>query len=759
MFTGLAAAAGLLCAQTAVTPAAADALLKRNCSGCHNDRLKSGAFSVQGLEAGEVPRDTRAWEKILRKVRTGEMPPVGLPRPDAATMHAFVHWMEGQLDRHALARPNPGTPAIHRLNRAEYTNAIRDLFALDLDHGASLPADDSGYGFDNIGDVLTVSPLHMEKYLTTARRVTRLAIGTAKASPAIERYNVPRGQSNNDLEGLPPHVRSGILVRRYFPVDAEYSILVRVRGNAAPNMPAPYLDIRLDGKRVQLIEVRVDSAEEKQYTRNQEVRLKIAAGMHEVGAGFLNEYARLEGGVIGVRRGAPAPQFSQMSIEYLQVGGPFNPSGPGETESRKRVFLCRPGAGEAEEPCARKIFSALARLAYRRPVGAADLDPLMKLFAEGRKDGGTFEAGVELGLRAMLVSPNFLYRLERSQGVAGSVHRVSDLELASRLSFFLWSSIPDEELLRLAEQNKLRPALTAQVKRMLADEKSKALVENFAGQWLHLRNVRDWKPDPDKYKEFDEPLRAALQKETELFFDSILREDRSILEFLSADYTFVNDRLARHYGLTGVRGNYYRRVALQDPNRGGILTQGAILTVTSYPTRTSPVLRGKWILENVLGAPPPPPPPDVPTLEDKADFSAKGLRAALEKHRENAACASCHARLDPLGFALENYDAIGKFRAEEGGAAIDASGAMPNGSIVNGPGDLKKILLERRDDFVECLAEKMLTYAIGRGLQHFDLPAVRQIRRETARNEYRFSALVSAIVNSVPFQMRRTPDK
>ncbi|MBL8222952.1 MAG: DUF1592 domain-containing protein, partial [Bryobacterales bacterium] len=442
------------------------------------------------------------------------------------------------------------------MNRAEYTNAIRDLFALDLDHGGSLPADDSGYGFDNIGDVLTVSPLHMEKYLTTARRVTRLAIGTAKASPAIERYNVPRGQTNNDLEALPPNLRSGILVRRYFPVDAEYSILVRVRGNPAPNVPAPHLDIRLDGKRVQLVEVNIDTAEEKQYTRNQEVRLKIAAGMHEVGAGFLNEYARMETGVVSARRGPPAPQFTPVSIEYLQVGGPFQPSGPGETESRKRVFLCRPGEGEAEEPCARKILSALARRAYRRPVSAADIDPLMKLFASGRKDGGTFDAGIELGLRAMLVSPNFLYRLERSpkNSSPGSAHRVSDLELASRLSFFLWSSIPDDELLHLAEQNKLRPALTAQVKRMLADAKSKALVDNFAGQWLHLRNVRDWKPDPDKYKDFDEPLRIALQKETEMFFDFILREDRSVLEFLSADYTFVNDRLARHYGLNGVRG-------------------------------------------------------------------------------------------------------------------------------------------------------------------------------------------------------------
>lgn len=750
-----------MCAQTPFAPGSADTLLKRNCLGCHNDKLKTGSFSISNVQAEEVAKDTRSWEKILRKVRTGEMPPAGLPRPDVTTISNFVGWMEGQLDRQALAKPNPGTPAIHRLNRAEYTNAVRDLLALDLDHGSGLPADDSGYGFDNIGDVLTVSPLHMEKYLSTARRVSRMAIGTAKASSAIERYPVARGQVNNDLDALPLNERGGVVVRHYFPVDAEYSILVRVRGNPSPSMPHPQLDVRLDGKRVQLFDVQVDTAEEKQYTRNQEIRLKIPAGMHEVGAGFLNEYAQLEGGVAPPRRGFPGPQFTTASVEYLQIGGPFHPTGPGETESRKRIFLCRPGEGEAEEPCARKVLSTLARRAYRRPVTNADIDPLMKLFTAGRKDGGSFDAGIEMGLRAILVSPNFLYRLEHSprNSDPGSVNKISDLELASRLSFFLWSSIPDDELLQLAEQNKLRPVLTTQVRRMLADPKSLALVENFAGQWLHLRNVRSWRPDPDKYKDFDEPLRAALQKETELFFDYIVREDRSVLEFLSADYTFVNERLARHYGMRDVRGSYYRRVAVHDPNRGGILTQGSVLTVTSYPTRTSPVLRGKWILENVLGAPPPPPPPDVPTLEDRADFSPKGLREALEKHRANAACASCHARLDPLGFSLENYDAIGKFRTKEGGAEIDASGAMPNGSIVRGPGDLKTILLERQDDFVECLAEKMLTYAIGRGLQHFDLPAVRQIRRDTARNQYRFSELVLAIVNSVPFQMRRTPEK
>ncbi|MBI1786045.1 MAG: DUF1592 domain-containing protein [Acidobacteria bacterium] len=754
------AAAASLTGQSAAPAAAAQTLVNRYCLGCHNDKLKTASVSLEGLPAASAGAEAKTWEKVLSKVRTGEMPPLGLPKPDAASSASFLTWLEAELDRAARARPNPGAPSIHRLNRAEYGNAVRDLLGLDIDHSSGLPADDSGYGFDNIGEVLTVSPLHMEKYMSTARRVSRLALGTAELKPAVEKFTTGRGAASDSSDELPLNVRGGIVVRRYFPASAEYSFLVRLRGNPSQAMPPPQLDLRLDGKRVKLFDASISAAEEAQYTRNFEIRLPLAAGMHTVGAGLLNEYAKAEGGETGGRRFAPPPP-TPASVDYVLIGGPFNPAAPGDTESRRRILLCRPPAGQPEEPCAQRILTALARRAYRRPAGKPDIEPLMALFASVRKEGGSFDAGIETALRAILVSPSFLFRVERdpSGKAPGPVHAVSDLALASRLSFFLWSSIPDEELLQLAEQGKLRPALKQQVPRMLADPKSKALVENFAGQWLHLRNVAGWRPDPDKFPQFDEPLRAALQRETELFFEHIVRDDRSVLEFLNADYSYLNERLARHYGISGVRGGYFRRVALNGDERGGILTHGSILAVTSYPTRTSPVLRGKWILENVLGAPPPPPPPDTPNLADSASFSPRSLREALEKHRASAACASCHSRMDPLGFALENYDAVGKFRTTEGDISIDASASMPGGIRFAGAGGLKKILMERHDEFVECLAEKLLTYALGRGLDHSDLPAVRQIRREVARDDYRFSSLALAVVNSVPFQMRRPAER
>ncbi|HEV8260176.1 MAG TPA: DUF1592 domain-containing protein [Burkholderiales bacterium] len=737
-------------------------MVSRYCLGCHNEDLKTAGISLQGMPVTEAGANANTWEKVFRKVRTGEMPPLGVPKPDAATRTAFVNWLETELDRAAAAKPNPGAPSIHRLNRAEYSNSVRDLLGLDLDHSSSLPADDASYGFDNIGEVLTVSPLHMEKYMSTARRVSRLAVGTIKLSPSVEKFTQRRASASESLDELPLSVRGGLVVRRYFPVDAEYSILARVRGEAVPNLPDRKLDLRLDGKRVELFDVKISTAEEAQYTRNYELRIPLKAGMHTVGAGLLSESVQPEIGG-GVRRpGSPATP-TPLSVDYVLIGGPFNPTGPGETESRKRIFVCRPAEGKPEEQCATKILASLARRAYRRPVKKNDLKPLIRLFAEGRRDGGSFDSGIEMALRAILVSPDFLFRVDHDpKGSApGTVHRVGDFELASRLSFFFWSSIPDEELLRLAGQGRLRdPAiLNRQVSRMLADSRAKALVDNFAGQWLRLRNLAEWRPDPDKYPGFDPPLREAMQRETELFFDYIVREDRSLVELLDAGYTFVNERLAAHYGIPGVRGSYYRRVDLDGPTRGGILTQGSVLTVTSYPTRTSPVLRGKWILENVMGAPPPPPPPVVPALADNVSASPKNLREALEKHRADAGCASCHARLDPLGFALENYDAVGKFRTSEGGGEIDASGSLPGGITVRGAGDLKKVLLDRRDEFVECFAEKLLTYALGRGLEHYDFPAIRQIRRDAARNEYRFSSLAFAIVNSVPFQMRRTPER
>ncbi len=742
-------ALALLCGTTtsvfAQTPI--ESTVNRYCITCHNDRLHTAGLSLAAIHTASS--DTL--EKVLRKLRSGEMPPAGMPAPDAATRTNVVHALETQLDKAAAEQPNPGAPGIHRLNRAEYRNAVRDLLGIDMDvdmdRAVSLPPDDSGYGFDNIADVLTVSPLHMEKYLASARRIARLALGTLKPSVSSEKITLPPGTANDSIDALPPRERGALLFRRYFPFDAEYSFLFRVRGNPAPGLPPAKLDLRLDGRRIKLFDAAIDTAEVNQGTRNVSLRLNLPAGEHVIGAAFLTESVEIEGAP--VRGNAQVPSANGLAVDYVTVGGPYNPTGPGNTESRRRILICQPATGQPEDVCARQILSTLARRAYRRPVNAADLAPLLKLFAAGRADGNTFDSGITLALTGILVSPDFLFRTENSLG------KLSDLALASRLSFFLWSSIPDEELLRTAEAGKLSdPAiLDTQVRRMIADPKSQAFEENFAGQWLHLRNIPSWKPDPKKYPQFDEALRNAIERESSLFFSNIMREDRSVLEFIDADYTFLNERLARHYGVPGVKGSYFRRVELA--HRGGVLNQGAVLLVTSYPTRTSPVLRGKWILENILGAPPPPPPPNVPPLDDSASNSARSLREQLEKHRADRACASCHAKMDPLGFSLEQYDAIGRFRTEDSGAPIEASGALPDGTTLDGLAGLKKVVLDRRDEFVECLAAKMLTYALGRGLESWDQPAVRAIRRQAATEGYRFSSIVLGVVNSVPFQMRK----
>ena len=727
--------------------------VNRYCLGCHNDQTRTAGLSLQGVSATTAATRAPILEKVLQKLRAGEMPPAGRPRPDVDRVATLVAWLETELDRVAAAEPKPGAPAIHRLNRAEYRNAVRDLLALDLDHARDLPADDSGYGFDNIGDVLTVSPLHIEKYVAAARRVSRMAGGTVTPRPVVEKYSPPRGTSNEAVGGLPPNERAGILFRHYFPFDADYSITVRVRGRRDPTMPAPKLDVRLDGGRVRLFDADFDNQEANQGTRNFEFRLTLGAGEHEIAAGFLTEYARSEGGDTAT---------DGYSVDYVLVGGPFDALGPGDTESRRRIFVCRPAVGQPEEPCARQILTRLARRAYRRPVTAVDVEPLVDLFAMGRADGASFDDGIEMAISGVLVAPSFLFRTATApaDGEPGSVYRLSDIDLASRLSFFLWSSIPDDELLGLAEEGRLSEptVLAAQLARLLADPRARALVENFGGQWLHLRNVADWTPDPERFEHFDESLRYAFQRETELFLEHMIRDDRSVLELIDADYTFLNERLADFYGIEGVDGGYFRRVSLAGTERGGILTHGSILMVTSYPTRTSPVLRGKWVLENLLGAPPPPPPPDVPALADGAENSARGLRAALELHRANPACAVCHSRLDPLGFALENFDAVGMFRTEDDGVAIEASGALPDGTRVDGARGLRDVLLARRQEFVETLADKLLTYALGRGLESFDRPAVREIRRRVETQDYRFSALVAAIVDSVPFRLRRIPE-
>ncbi len=732
---------------------AQQALLEEYCVGCHNQKAKTADISVEGLDFINVSKDAAVWEKVLRKVRTGQMPPAGMPHPKALDVTAFVNWLEGALDKAAAANPNPGRPAAHRLNRAEYSNAIRDLLAVDIKPGLALPVDDSGHGFDNIGEVLTLSPALLEKYMSAARRISRLAIGDPTIKPTEERFTPPRlGRGERVSDDLPFYSRGGISFQYYFPHDAEYLLRVKTPGETS---------------------------------RFYDLRLPIKAGLRTVGVTFPREGAKAEPPVPTGRRGgggggpmgpvANVPMDLRLDgarvkrfevpettgIEVFIVNGPFNTTGRGETPSRSKVFVCRPAQANEETPCAKKILTTLARRAFRRPVTSADIMPLLAFYTEGRETGD-FESGIQSALEALLVSPDFLFRLERDPRTATRVYPLSDFELATRLSFFLWSSIPDDELLMLAEQGKLKDAsvLQRQVQRMLDDPKSQAFVNNFGGQWLHLRNLETTTPDPELFPTFDEGLRRAFRRETELFFESVVRENRSVFDLLDANYTFLNQRLAEHYGVPGVYGSQFRRVALNDANRGGLLGQGSILTVTSYPNRTSVVQRGKWILENLLGAPPPPPPPDIPDLKPHGkDGRLLSMREQMEQHRANPICASCHARMDPIGFALENYDGIGRWRTKDAGLLIDASGKLPNGTKFTGPGELKKILLTgHRDEFVATVTEKLLTYALGRGLESYDLPTVRNVMRATAPDNYRLATLISAIVKSTPFQMRSKPN-
>jgi len=745
------------------------ALLARYCAGCHSAQAKTGGIVLEHVNPDKPGENAQVLEKVLRKVRTGEMPPRGLPRPTPAVASSFTASLEAALDQAAAKSPNPGLPAIHRLNRIEYSNAIRDLLAIDINPGSSLPPDDSGYGFDNIGDVLSVSPILLERYIALARKISRLAVGDPGILPAVEEYSVPVGLSQTDSvsEDLPLGSRGGIAIQHAFPLDAEYTIRIRVRGfnNRARDL-VQHLDLRLDGVRLKEFEIAGKTGVADEESPTFEVRVPVKAGVRRVGVNFLSEYAVQEG--VLPRPPAKAMPFprnlpGRIGVDSVLIGGPFQATGSGDTPSRERIFVCRPANNKDELPCAHQIFSTLARRAYRRPVTDADLKPLLSFFETGRH-GGTFDSGIESGLRRMLVAPDFLFRVERDPANAapGSNYRLNDFELASRLSFFLWSSIPDDQLLDLADRGKLQDPVVVeqQVRRMLADRRSRTLVSNFAGQWLYLRNLSRVQPDPDVFPEFDENLRQAFQRETELLLEDILREDRSIVDLLSANFTYLNERLARHYQIADVHGSNFRRVSLTDSDRFGLLGQGSILTVTSYPTRTSPVLRGKWILENLLGTPPPPPPANVPDLKDHAeDGRALSLREQMEKHRADSTCASCHARMDPLGFALENYDGVGKRRTKDADGAIDTSGSLPDGTKFQGPGGLRDLLLSRRDQFVETFTEKLLTYALGRGLEYYDQPAVRAITRATAKDDYRLSSVIVGITRSTPFQMRRAQNR
>jgi hypothetical protein len=775
-----------------------DATLERYCFDCHNDIDLTADLSLQALDLSVVGEDGATWEKVVRKLRTGMMPPHdGGPRPAPAQSAALAGWLETSLDRAAAAAPDPGrTVPFHRLNRAEYRNAVRDLLAVDVDVSELLPGDDASYGFDNIGGVLKLSPTLLERYLAAADEISRLAVGTPAPFVEFDSFRIPDDRSQERrLPGLPFGTRGGIAIDYSFPRDAQYRIsaeLARDLNESLPMYPeAHVLEVSIDRERVAMFTLesptpaasgegppRLSREERDAYARADEgwiVQVPVEAGRREVTVAFLDKTDAL----VTRRREPflyPFPRGFNMDeqragpyLRRVEISGPYDATGPGRTESRERIFVCRPEAkapvpSPQSEDCAKTIIAGLARRAFRRPVEEADIDPLLGFYRDGHREAGSFDGGVQVAIKAMLMSPDFLFRREQDPPAAapGAPYRISDVELASRLSFFLWSSIPDEPLLAAAEQGSLRePAvLERQLERMIADPRADAFVSNFAGQWLYLRNLDAVAPVQKIFPNFDDTLREGFRRETELFFASVLREDRSVLDLLDADYTFLNERVARHYGIPGIKGAHFRRVELPAGSpRRGLLGHGSILTVTSLPDRTSPVVRGNWMLENLLGAEPPAPPANVPALEDTNLTDGAGgmlsLRDRLAAHRENPTCASCHTLMDSLGFALEGFDAVGRARGiDELGDTIDASGILPDGSTFDGL-DQFRSALKSSELFPSVLAERLLVYAIGRGLEHYDMPAVRAIAADAAANGHRFSTYILGVVDSTPFQMRR----
>ena len=805
--------------QPATPPAAVSAhqaLLDRYCATCHNEpRHERGAvpFAFDGLDVTNVAADPAAWEAVVRKLRLGMMPPAGRPRPDGQAQGRFVTWLEAELDRAAAASPNPGRPAVRRLTTAEYVNAVRELLAVDVDERWLLfPADDvDPQGFDTNGDVLSVSPALFERYLAAANRISRLAVGDPTIGPgyAAATYSTPRllYQDDRASEELPFGSRGGLAVRHYFPLDGDYEVRLRLRRmiyDYIVGMGRPHrIEVRLDGALVGGFTVgdadrfgypsaysffgtiRGDPAWEDYVSNGADaglvVRFPAPAGPHTVGISFVGARTEptgvLERRLSGFSLSGLGFYHGNAAVERVEIAGPYDATGPGDTPSRRRLFSCRPpdspavpadASGAAppsrtatrpEAECAAEILSALARRAYRRPVTDADVATLLRFYEAGRAERG-FEGGIQKAVERLLVAPEFLFRVERDPVdiAAGAAYRLRDVELASRLSFFLWSGIPDEALLDAAEAGRLSEPdeLERQVRRMLADPRAAALVDNFASQWLQLRRIRGVAPDADIFYDFDENLRADMERETVLFVESQLREDRGLPELLTADYTFVNERLARHYGIPGVYGERFRRVAVDPAQRGGLLGHASLLTLTAYPNRTSPVLRGKWVLDNVLGMPPPEPPADVPALEENhGGRQVLSMRDRMEQHRANPACASCHRVMDPPGFVLENYDAIGRWRAtDEAGAPVDTAGALADGTPVDTPAAFREALAAYDVSIVRTITEKLLGYAIGRAADHHDQPAIRRIVAAAERDGYRWSSIVLGIANSVPFQMR-----
>jgi mono/diheme cytochrome c family protein len=772
-------------------PSTQRSLLNKYCVTCHNEKAKVAGLMLDRINPDAVAGAAPIWEKVVKKLRTTSMPPAGAPRPSAENYDSLASYLETKLDGELEVHPNPGRPVIHRLNRTEYSNIVRDLLGIDtdaVDIKALLPTDESAQGFDNIGSALAVSPLLMERYLSAARKVTRIAIGDASIRPVFETYTAPRflmQEVDRMSEDLPFGSRGGMAIRHYFPVEADYTVRVVLQRMARESirglLDEPHdMEVSMDGQRLKMFKFggenkgpfeyygagRSGDPAQEEYERTAdkdlEVRFHATAGTHLVGVTFPKK-TLLDEGPLQPR--LTQVEFSQFKggvpgVGSVIVGGPYDTKGIGDTPSRHKIFVCRPANSRVEEDCARKVLSTIAHRAYRRPVTDQDLAILIGFYKDGRAKGD-FEAGIGAAIERILLDPEFLFHIERDPAniAPDTAYLISDLELASRLSFFLWSSMPDDELLNLAEKGRLREpgVLEHQIGRMIADRRSTALVNNFAGQWLLLRNLRSLNPDPDIFPYFDENLREAFVQETELFVDSLIREDRTVTDLLDADYTFVNERLAQHYGIRDVYGSRFRRVTLTDENRRGLLGKGSVLMVTSYANRTAPTLRGKWILDNVLGAPPPPPPPDVPALTDNgAGGKILTMRERMEQHRANPACAVCHNQMDPLGFALENFDGIGRWRTKEGTSPIDSSGVLPGGIKFQGPSELRQLLMGKREQFVTTVTERLLTYAIGRGLEYYDAPAVRKIMHAAKPKDYRWSSIILNIVKSTPFQMRRS---
>ena len=755
------------------------AIFDRYCVTCHNERLLTGGLSLVDLDLGDIHGNAEVLEKVVHKLRSGQMPPEGRPRPDAETIDAFAGALETELDRAAADDPNPGRVASRRLNRIEYVNAIYDLLALEVDGATLLPSDMAGFGFDNNADVLSITPALMSRYIAAATKISRAAIGSPDNRPVMQVYKV--GYDRRDAragEDVPFATHGGLAVRHNFPLDGDYTFAIRLKRNETIET------IDGIGEDAHQIEVRVDHALIKRFDIGGEYPgpdpgQLIAVPEDDVEGQRLHEYRMtadhaleisvpLDAGTrlvsVAFTDSAPSPSVStdMPGIDTVFISGPFNGRVPESTPMRDRIFVCRPDGATtaAEEACAREIIGTLARRAYRRPVAATDVDPLMVVYREGRADRD-FEAGVERALEALLAMPNFLFRLERQpvDTSPGGIYELTDLELASRLSFFLWKSIPDDELIDVAAAGELKDpdTLRAQVRRMLADPRATRFMDDFVGQWLQVRNIHSQDPDGALFAGFNDSLRNAMVQETELFFRSQVREDQPIPELLVADYTFLNEDLARHYGIDDIYGSRFRRVTWEDDRRHGLLGHASLLTVTSYANRTSVVLRGLWVLENLLGAPPPPPPPNVPPLAENDRANPTSLRERMEQHRASPVCASCHRRMDPLGFAMENFDAIGRWRETDGGAEINSTITL-SGKTIDSPRALREALLvEGHNEFIRTVTEKLLTYALGRGVDYYDAPTIRRIVHDIEDDDYRWSALVQAVVESQQFRMRRAP--